>query len=590
MSTSEELREALLNLEEARKREEHQRQMAEVLLEGLHAIVLTSNPQELFQKLFEVMRPALNFQAAFVLVSVEENRFKPAASSDPLYISTVWQSHAMFKRVLDGFPVAVFDTQKVEEWCLQPEALRLAARSALHCSIHTKESQAMFVFTHGQRAHFSRFHIDLARRFSILATEALQKMESEAKIASLKERLEAEARIAALDKKLAESEKKLARSQKIEAIGLLAGGVAHDLNNILASVVSYPELILMEDDLSEDTRKAVQAIQDAGLRAAAIIQDLLTVTRGVASPKEPANLNKITREFLVSAEYVELSRVNPKISITTSLDPELLNINASLIHVRKALMNLVSNAIDAVCKNDGGWVLISTENRYIDRPLKHYEEISIGEYAVLTVVDNGLGIASQDMDRIFEPFYSKKVIGRSGTGLGLTIVWNTVKDHNGFIDIVTSEQGTGFSLYFPITRDPEKEKETVMPMEAYKGKGQTVLIVDDQEDQRKITSILLTKLGYVTHAVSSGEGAVEYIKEHPVDLVILDMIMEPGINGRETYERIIRLYPNQRAIITTGYSHTDDVKAAQKLGAGQYLKKPFTLEKLGIATRDELMR
>ena len=181
-------------------------------------------------------------------------------------------------------------------------------------------------------------------------------------------------------------------------------------------------------------------------------------------------------------------------------------------------------------------------------------------------------------------------MGRSGTGLGLTIVWNTMQDHNGYIDIVTGGQGTTFSLYFPITRDAVKEKEVSVPIEEYRGNRQTVLVVDDQEDQRKITCAILTKLNYAAAAVSCGEEAVEYVNNHPVDLIVLDMIMDPGINGRETYERIIRLHPNQKAIITTGYSLTDEVKAAQKLGAGLYLKKPFTLEKLGIAVRNELAR
>jgi signal transduction histidine kinase len=590
MPTSEELREVLLNLEEARKREEHQHQIAEALLAGLHAMVLTSDPQEMFLKLFEVMRQPLDFQGAFVLVLDEQGMLKTVASSDPSLIGTVWESRAMFSRVLGGVPTAVFDTQMVEEWRLQPEALRQSARSAIHFSFHTKESKAMFIFTHSQRAHFSRDHIELARRFSILATQAMQKLESEAKIANLKERLETEAKIAALNKKLAESEKKLARAQKMEMIGLLAGGVAHDLNNILSSIVNYPELILLEDNLSQENRKAIQTIQDAGLRAAAIIQDLLTVTRGVASPKEPANLNSIIREFLKSPEYQELNRGNPGVSITTDLDPELLNIKGSVVHVRKALMNLVSNAVDAVSHKPGGQVIISSENRYIDRPLKRYEEIQVGEYAVLIVTDNGTGISPRDLERVFEPFYTKKIMGRSGTGLGLTIVWNTLKDHGGYVDIGTGEHGSAFSLYFPITREALKEKEIATPIEDYKGRGQTVLVVDDQEDQRKITSTLLTRLGYVANAVSSGEEAVEYVKNHPVDLVILDMIMFPGINGRQTYERILRFYPTQKAIIATGYSLTDDVKAAQKLGAGQYLKKPFTLEKLGIAVRDELAR
>ncbi len=591
MPTPEELREALLNLEEARKREENQRQIAETLLAGLHAMVLTTGPREMFLELFEVMRKPLDFQAAFVLVLEGQGTLKTVASTDPGFNGTVWEPHAMFKRVLEGIPAAVFDTQRVEEWRLQPEALRQAARSALHFAFQTKENKAIFVLTHSHRAHFSRDHIDLARRFSVLATQAMHKLESEAKIANLKEKLEAEAKIAALDKKLAESEKKLARAQKkkMEMVGLLASGVAHDLNNILSSIVNYPELILMENDLSRESQKTIQAIQEAGLRAAAIIQDLLTVTRGVASPKELVNLNRVIQDLFKSTEYRELVRGNPGVSFINALDPELSNIKASAVHVRKTLMNLISNAVEAVGSKPGGKVIISTENRNIPHPIRHYEEIQVGEYAVLAVTDNGTGISSRDLEKIFEPFYAKKTMGRSGTGLGLTIAWNTMKEHQGYVDIDTGERGNTFSLYFPITRDTLKEKETVR-REDFKGKGQTVLVVDDQEDQRKITTSFLTKLGYAAEAVSSGEEAVEYIKNHPVDLVILDMIMDPGINGRETYERVLRFSPKQKAIITTGYSLTEDVKATQELGAGLYIKKPFSLEMLGVAVRDELAR
>ena len=292
----------------------------------------------------------------------------------------------------------------------------------------------MFICTHSKRAHFSRDHLHLVRRFSVLATQALQKLESEAKITSLKERLDTEAKIALLDKKLAESEIKLARARKMEALGLLAGGVAHDLNNILSGIVNYPELILMQDDLSPENRHALEAILDAGLRAAAVIEDLLTVTRGVASPKEPVNLNTIIRNFLLSPEFHEILRANTGISITTNLDPELFNIRASLVHIKKALMNLFSNAVDAVYSKIQGRIVISTQNRYIDRPFKGYEDVRAGEFAVLTVSDNGTGISPHDLERIFEPFYTRKVMKRSGTGLGLTIVWNTMQDHGGYVD------------------------------------------------------------------------------------------------------------------------------------------------------------
>jgi DNA-binding NtrC family response regulator len=143
-------------------------------------------------------------------------------------------------------------------------------------------------------------------------------------------------------------------------------------------------------------------------------------------------------------------------------------------------------------------------------------------------------------------------------------------------------------LYFPITRDEISGKNLFIPIQDYKGNGETILVVDDVESQREISCKMLDTLGYKTKAVSSGEEAVEYLKENTLDLLLLDMIMDPGINGRETYKRIIKIHPNQKAIIVSGFAETDEVKEAQKLGVGKYLKKPFTLEKIGLVVKEEL--
>jgi CheY-like chemotaxis protein len=214
----------------------------------------------------------------------------------------------------------------------------------------------------------------------------------------------------------------------------------------------------------------------------------------------------------------------------------------------------------------------------------------VGEYGVLSVSDGGPGISPDDLERIFEPFYTKKVMGRSGTGLGLAVVWNVVQDLKGYLDVISDENGTTFELYFPTTREEVSDKDLSIPIKDYQGDGEKVLVVDDVESQREIACEMLNILGYKAKAVSSGEEAVEYLKENTVDLILLDMIMAPGINGRETYERILKIHPNQKAVIASGFAETDDVKEAQRLGAGQYIKKPLTLEKIGTAVKDELKK
>jgi len=385
---------------------------------------------------------------------------------------------------------------------------------------------------------------------------------------------------------LRESEEKLARSRKMESLGLLAGGVAHDLNNVLSGIVSYPELILM--DLPEDSkfRKPIETIQESGHRAAAIVQDLLTVARGVATTKEVLNLNDLIGDYLHSPEFKKLKQFHPIVTVKTDLDTDLFNIAGSHIHIRKVVMNLVSNASEAI--KGSGNVTILTTNRYIDRPLRGYDYVNIGEYAILAVSDDDSGISSYDLERIFEPFYTKKVMGRSGTGLGLAVVWNTVQDHKGYIDVTSDEKGTTFELYFPITREEISGKDLFISIKDYKGKQETILVVDDEESQREISCKMLDTLGYKTKAVSSGEEAIEYLKENTVDLMLLDMIMDPGMNGRETYQMIIKIHPNQKVIIVSGFAETDEVKEAQKLGAGKYIKKPLTIERIGLAVKEEL--
>jgi CheY-like chemotaxis protein len=180
-------------------------------------------------------------------------------------------------------------------------------------------------------------------------------------------------------------------------------------------------------------------------------------------------------------------------------------------------------------------------------------------------------------------------MGRSGTGLGMAVVWGTVKDHNGYIDVQSTEgKGTTFTLYFPVTRRDIVKDEAPLAFEDYVGNGESILVVDDVEEQRELASEMLNKLRYSVTTVSSGEEAVDYMKDNSADLLVLDMIMDPGIDGLETYKRILELHPRQKAIIASGFSETDRIKEAKKLGAGSYIKKPYALENIGFAVKEEL--
>ena len=246
-----------------------------------------------------------------------------------------------------------------------------------------------------------------------------------------------------------------------------------------------------------------------------------------------------------------------------------------------------SNAAEAM--PDGGKITIGSENRHEDKPLNAFDDISKGDYATLQVSDTGIGISPEDRERIFEPFYTKKSMGRSGTGLGMAVVWGTVKDHRGYIDLKSQEgKGTVITLYFPVTRKELDTNAEGVEIDALKGHGESILIVDDVKEQRQIASKMLEKLGYSVATVASGEAAIDYLLNHTVDLIVLDMIMEPGIDGLETYQKILEIHPGQRTIIASGYSESDRVKEAQRIGAGTYIKKPYLLEKFGRAIKTEL--
>lgn len=387
--------------------------------------------------------------------------------------------------------------------------------------------------------------------------------------------------------RMKELEEKLDRAKKMELIGTMAGGVAHDLNNILSGLVSYPELLLMQISPDSPLKEPISFMHDAGLKAAEIVQDLLTLTRRGISVENSIHLNHVIHDYFISAEHQRLEKTYPHIRFKVYPENDLLNIIGSASHISKIIMNLVMNAAEAIKGN--GTVTVESFNRYLDMPLRGCDHILEGEYVVLRVTDNGAGIPKKDLNKIFEPFYTKKQMGRSGSGLGLCVVWNCVKDHNGYIDVTSKiNKGSTFELYFPATRKETDPEPDSLRIDDYKGNKETILVIDDVHEQRRIARDSLKMLGYKPFTVPSGERALLFLKKRPVDLIILDMKMEPGMDGLDTYRRILKLHPNQKAVIASGFSENDRVREALKLGAGRYIKKPYTIRKLAHAIKEEL--
>lgn len=389
-------------------------------------------------------------------------------------------------------------------------------------------------------------------------------------------------------------EKQLYHAVKMETLGRVAAGVAHDLNNILSGIVTYPDLILLNMDRGDPLRVPLETVKESGVKAAAIVDDLLALSRRGVAVAESLDLREITAAYLNSPEHRQFMTDHDMVSVSVESDPGVKAVTGSSVHLQKTVMNLVTNGVEAV---SGAGELFIRVNRVvlaaaekILHPVQGHDKIPAGEYTVLSVSDTGAGIDPKDMGAVFEPFYTKKDMGRSGTGLGMALVLGTVNDHKGFIQMSSrSGQGTCVSLYFPVT-EAVPERAEVPEKEPVKlaGNQESILVIDDEPIQLDIVGKLLTRLGYRVHCCLSGEAGLDLLSRHPMDLVMLDIIMEPGMDGVETCERILSQYPDQKVLFATGFSDKATLDRARSLGRGECLFKPYTLETIGTMVRGRL--
>ncbi len=381
-------------------------------------------------------------------------------------------------------------------------------------------------------------------------------------------------------------QEKLARANRLEALGLMAGSVAHDLNNILTAVVSYPDILLKKMNEHDTYYGEIKKIQEAGKRAAAVVADLVSVARGRKTKPPPLNLNDQIVSHLESIEHDERLSTYPGVAVDTRLQPDLKNCFCSAQHIHKILLNLIGNALEAI--QHDGIIRITTENTRFINPVMRDQSMRVGDYVKMSVADNGEGIEAEELEHIFDPFYSTKKSGTSGTGLGLAIVWNSVMESDGWIEAASDTSGTRFDIYLPATREEGAVKQVEESVKPDNGAGEIVLLVDDEAEQNATMQEMLASIGYKTFAVTSSQEALGFLRSCRVDLVILDMIMENDLDGCQLFRKILEVSPGQKALVVSGFSESEQVAEARELGITQILEKPVTLPEVGRAIRQTL--
>ena len=378
---------------------------------------------------------------------------------------------------------------------------------------------------------------------------------------------------------------RLARSQRMESLGMLAGGVAHDLNNILSPLVAYPDMIMESIEPNNPARRLILQMQNSAIRASTIIQDLLALARRGNFSPEPVDLNRLVFNYIQTADFHVLKNRFERVVFSSRLAPDLPVIEASANYINQIVMNLAINAFEAIVGE--GRVTITTDAITVEDGHGVYDIIPPGSYVRLMVADTGIGMNAKEIEHIFEPFYTRKKSGKSGTGLGLTVVYGSVKDCKGYIDVVsTPGRGTEFIIYFPASHKP---LPVVAPVKKEDIRGHArVLVVDDIPEQRTLAKHLLNHLGYQVESAGNGREALDFLRTTPVDVVLLDMILGDDLDGLDTYLAIREIRANQKCIIVSGFSENDRVQMAIEQGVVGYVQKPYTLDVLGRMIREAL--
>lgn len=639
-----ELHEALLNLGNARNREQKLREESDALLEGMDIIIRSENTRKAFNGILEVLKKLLGCDDAFVLREQDSGSLSTVASSSAQFERLAWPKEAMFKYVLSGNSVNLHDISTSTDWQAQPPEVRRNVLSALHTPFTTSSGRAIIVCTDSRKNFFNKSRIKLLERFAPLAgqglyniqindqlrneilerkqaeknleealaalqntkqeltrtnealtLENLERRKAEDALRGANDELElrVEKRTAELQKSntllqreisermRAEEEKEkmfsqLLQAQKMESIGQLAGGVAHDFNNILTTILGYSQIIMLTMPKDDPKWSYIESIYEAGERASSLTRQLLAFSRKQVMELKVINLDDLIRNMTKMVGRL----IGEQVEMKLQLQSRTGRIKADVGQIEQIIMNLAVNARDAM--PEGGCLTIRTaEIIFNQEEAAKYSDMTPGRYVLLEVRDNGEGMTKEIQKEIFKPFFTTKVRDK-GTGLGLATVYGIVKQHNGSI-CVESEvgQGTRFSIYFPATEEEVGESVPALPTkDTLREATETILVVDDDESIRNMVANTLTPLGYRCLTAANGKEAFSRIQncEEEIDLLLSDVVM-PEMNGPELATRYREKYPRSAVIFMSGYMSNIDINSILSSGNG-FIKKPFTIKQL----------
>ncbi len=375
----------------------------------------------------------------------------------------------------------------------------------------------------------------------------------------------------------------LQRAERMETLAMMAGGVAHDLNNTLGPLVAYPEMILGTMAADAEFRPEIEEIQRSATQAAAIVKDLLSMARRGRYQMTPVDLNAIVRGYFETPGYKEMRRKYTSIEVLSDLCESPAVVLGSVCHLQNVLMNIVVNAFEAM--GDTGQLRISTCTRR-KGSLTHDDQQRDSGVAILTISDNGPGIPPEFLSRVFEPYFSTKKMGKSGSGLGLAVVNGIVADHSGRLDVQSRVgEGTTFEITLPLT-DKQPGSGIALP-EDVTG-NETVLVLDDVAEQRRVASKVLEGFGYSVCEAGTLNAALQEIQTRRINVAVVDMLLNDAYDGLDAIRRIREIAPTSRIVVVSGYAFTQRVQDILDSGNAVFLAKPYTGKELGRMVRTVL--